>query len=306
MKSMRRVGEFGLIERLRAKTKTAAPVVVGIGDDAAVLRVRPGWDQLLTTDMLVEGRHFRLKDATLEEIGWKAMAVNLSDIAAMGGLPKAAVVAVGLPKRFSVRQAESLFRGLSKAARRFGTGIAGGDTNASNKLVIAVTLLGEVERGRAVLRSGARVGDEVWVTGRLGGSLASRHHLRFTPRVREARWLIENFKVHAMMDLSDGLASDLRRMAQESGVGFRIDGQAVPRAVYPKSPVSLKAALSDGEDFELLFTMPARESQKLRRSRRPVLMTPIGTVTHRGRGIRLAFAGKERPLEEKGYDHFKK
>lgn len=301
--SLQSLGEFGLIDRLRQKIAVKGPVVVGIGDDTAVLKLDPKKRTLITTDMLVEGCHFTRKDATPQEIGWKAMAVNLSDIAAMGGWPTAAVVAVGLPPKFSEKDADGLYQGLAGAAHCFDVVIAGGDTNASDKLVVAVTLLGEVEPGNAVLRSGTKPGDAVWVTGWLGGSLKSRRHLRFMPRVREARWLVSNFRVRAMMDLSDGLSSDLRRMAGESGVGFRIEADRLPVA-EGSTPAG---ALSDGEDFELLFTLPARESAKLEKARnKPARMTRIGSVTAKSRGIVLVQHGKEKKLAEKGFDHFRR
>jgi thiamine-monophosphate kinase len=300
-KSVRKLGEFGLIDRIRGRVKARRPVLVGIGDDAAVLKTNPKWLTLMTTDMLVEGRHFRLGEARPEEIGWKAMAVNLSDIAAMGGRPTAAVIAVGLPEKFPLRSADALYEGLAKAADRFGVAIAGGDTNASDRLVIAVTLLGEVEPARAVLRSGARAGDAVWVTGSLGGSLKSRRHLHFVPRVDEARWLVSHFKIRAMMDLSDGLSSDLRRMAAESRTGFRIEAGRIPVAAGS----DLSGALSDGEDFELLFTLSAAESEKLAARKKPMAMRRIGTAVPEKRGITLVDEeGREKSLLEKGFDHF--
>lgn len=301
--SLSRLGEFGLIDRLRSKISTKYPVVVGIGDDAAVLKSNSKMLTLATTDMLIEGRHFRLGEATPEEIGWKAMAVNLSDIAAMGGKPTVAFVALGLPRSFGVKQVDAFTRGLLGAADCFGVTVAGGDTNSSDRLVVAVTLLGEVEPKRLTLRSGARPGDAVWVTGWLGGSLRSRRHLRFMPRVREARWLVSHFKIHAMMDLSDGLSSDLRRMATESGVGFRMDAARIPVSANS----NCAGALSDGEDFELLFTLSPAESKKLKARKKPVLMSCVGTVQSKNKGIVLVDEkGLQKPLAEKGFDHFRR
>jgi thiamine-monophosphate kinase len=287
--------EFKLIERIRRGTRTDHRVRLGIGDDAAVLRPPAGKDLLVTTDMLVEGRHFTSKTSAYL-IGRKAMAVNLSDIAAMGGEPAHAVVSVGLPAGRTGAFATGLYRGLREMAARFGVNIVGGDTNACERVVVNVALLGEVAQGRAWTRAGAKVGDHVFVTGALGGSYRSGKHLKFTPRLEEARWLRRHARVHAMMDLSDGLASDLRRMAQESKVGFLIGEESVPVA---KGARGVKAALGDGEDFELLFTVSARESLALRER-----FHEIGRVVPSKEGIRLwTRKGKKVPIRG-GYEHF--
>ncbi len=288
--------EFGLISRIRRGTRVGARVRTGIGDDTAVI-VGRGKDLLFTTDMLIEGRHFRLGDASAEEIGRKALAVNLSDIAAMGGVPTQAVVAVGLPKRLSARFADGLYEGIRRAARKFGVDVVGGDTNRSDKLVVSISLLGEVAKGKAVLRSGAKVGDAVAVSGPLGGSYASKKHLNFTPRLEESKYLTRHFRVHAMMDLSDGLASDVKRIAEESRVGILIEESRVPVARAAKS---VSQALSEGEDFELLFTLSAREAKRL-----PKKFRVVGRVVPRGRGVKLLKKdGRLVPLTG-GFDHFR-
>jgi len=296
MNTVRDIGEFGLIKRLaRSLAAPGHSVAVGIGDDCAVLRTAdPKKFLLLTCDPVVEGIHF-LPGTPPRRVGWKAMARNLSDIAAMGGIPRWAVVSIGLRPDTPVRNVEKLYTGLRDAARRFGCAIVGGDTtHVAREPFVVVTLVGEVERNRVALRSGARVGDIVFVTGKLGGSLRSGKHLTFTPRVREARWLVEHFPVHAMMDVSDGLASDLQRLVESSRVGFDIAAAAVP------GNGSLRAALADGEDFELLFTIAPRDAAALRRKWKFKLkLTEIGRVVRR-RAVLLDGA----PLTAKGYDHF--
>ena len=222
------------------------------------------------------------------------MARNLSDIAAMGGRPRWAVVSLGLRPRTPVRWVEQLYRGLRAAADPFDCVIVGGDTtHVRREPFVVVALIGDVERARVARRAGARVGDAVFVTGTLGGSRAGKH-LRFRPRVREAQWLVRHCRVHAMMDVSDGLASDLRRLVEASGVGFDLAGDRVPRTG------TLRAALGDGEDFELVFTVAAGAAARLRQAWPFRLrLTEIGRVI-RPRIVRL----DGRPLGVKGYDHF--
>lgn len=297
MKTLKQSGEFGWIVMAKKYCK-------GIGDDTAVLRGTKK-DLLLTTDMLVEGRHFRRSQATPYEIGWKAMAVNLSDIAAMGGKPIAAVVALGAPASTTVKFLNELYRGLHAAAKRFGADIVGGDTNASKQLTLAVTLLGEVEKGKAVLRSGARLGDWIFVTGSLGGSYASKKHLRFIPRLREAQWLFKNCLVNAMMDLSDGLASDLGHICEASGVGAILNEKAIP--VSSKAH-TVTQALSEGEDFELLFTLSAKEGALLLRKKIPAgfpKFTHVGWVVKGSRVEWLRKNGRLEKLSLKGFDHYR-
>ena len=299
-----KAGEFELIRGIRRKTRTDRSVVVGIGDDTAVLKVDASKDTLFTTDMLIEDKHFRLKEATAFEIGRKAMAVNISDIAAMGGVPTHAVISVGLPAGLPQKFVSELYRGIGAAARLFRVNVVGGDTNSSDKLVISVALLGECPKSRAVLRSGAKPGDVLFVTGELGGSYASKKHLRFTPRVKEAAYLTQNFDVHAMMDLSDGLAGDVRRIAEESGVGALISREALPVS----SGSDADAALGEGEDFELLFALPPHEAARLTLASTPFgksFFTPVGRITAKKEGVCLAGPGGIKiPLRARGFDHF--
>ena len=187
MKKLQDIGEFGLIKRIADKEKISdKDVVVGIGDDTAVLKYKKNLYLLLTTDMLVEDVHFNQK-ATPFQIGWKALAVNISDIAAMGGIPKYGLVSLGLKKNTSLKFVDELYRGIKTIAKRFDVQIVGGDTVSSSKLVINIALTGEVEKKYLTLRKGAKIGDKIYVTGRLGGSIIGKH-LSFIPRVKEARY----------------------------------------------------------------------------------------------------------------------
>ncbi len=305
-RTLEEVGEFGLIERVRKMNPKGAGVELGIGDDTAVVKI--GNKKILfTTDMILEGKHFDLNEATGFEIGWKALAVNLSDIAAMGGLPTHAVVAVGLPGKLSLNFVREIYRGIRALCRRFRVSVVGGDTNASEKLVVSVALLGEANFRVVAKRSDAKPGDVIFVSGPLGGSYASKKHLRFVPRIREAQFLMKHTRLHAMMDISDGLASDIHRLAEKSGVGACLVGEAIPRL----QGISLNQALTDGEDFELLFTLSAKEASKLsllvhgRHGLPP--FSPIGKIMPKSYGIRLlGSGGKNEPLACKGFDHYRK
>jgi len=255
---LRDLGEEGLIRRIARTIRTGPGVVRGIGDDCAVLQGPGRMLRLFASDMLVEGVHFT-RDAPAEGIGWKALAVNVSDVAAMGGLPRQAVISLGLPRATPVSFVDRLYHGLRRCAAAYGVDLVGGDTSRAPVVVIDVAILGEVEKGRVVYRSGARPGDGLWVTGRLGGSLRSGRHLRFRPRVEEARALTARAKPHAMMDLSDGLGPDLLKMCEQSGVSAVLEGARIPR----NAGCSVEQALNDGEDFELLVAAAPRDAQKL-------------------------------------------
>ncbi|MBI3322892.1 MAG: thiamine-monophosphate kinase [Candidatus Omnitrophica bacterium] len=287
-------------------------VLRGIGDDCAVLagtpaagRGRQGRLLLFASDMLVEGVHFR-RGARPDAIGWKALAVNVSDVAAMGGLPRHAVVSIGLPRGTPVSFVDGVYRGLRRCAARFGVNLVGGDTVRSPKVVLDVAILGEVERSRVVYRSGARPGDALLVTGRLGGAVRSGRHLSFTPRVRAARALGERVRIHAMMDLSDGLWVDLGRLCRESRVGAVLELERIPR----RPGCSLKQALTDGEDFELLLAVPEGEARRLERWARGRLrcgLTRIGRVVRRaGKGpvALTGAAGRRGRVSFRGFRHF--
>ena len=309
------VGEFGLIAWIREQSqRVTARVEMGIGDDCAILRIDQGSQALVTTDMLMDGRHFRLGEATAWEVGTKAMAVNLSDIAAMAGVPVAAFVAVALPRSAAVEVAQSLHEGLVAMADRFGVSLAGGDTNAwDGPLVVCVTVVGETTGRGAVVRSGAKAGDSILVTGPLGGSLLGRH-LRPTPRIIEALALARAVAIHAMIDISDGLASDLMHILEESGhLGATLDAALIPihddahaMARISNRP-ALDHALHDGEDFELCLTLDANDAAKLLAAPPAgVQLWRVGTIEAEP-GLRLKGGdGVILPLLAKGFDHLAK
>lgn len=291
------LSEDEIVSRLVKGFPAGKNVRVGIGDDCAVIGspTDETW-QLLKTDCVVEGVHF-LPEAAPEKIGWKAMARPLSDIAAMGGVPQYALVTIALSPQTTLQFLQGVYRGLRKAADRFEVAIVGGETAQATPgaMFISVALTGSVERARCVTRSGGRAGDLLFVTGRLGGSIKGRH-LTFIPRIEEARWLTSKFSIRAMMDLSDGLAADLPRLARASGVGFVLDEAAVPRT----PSCSVEAALKDGEDYELLFCLSPGNAEKLERgwrTRFPKLeLTRVGQLS----------AKVQRALKTHGFDHFKK
>ncbi len=300
-------GEFGLIGWIRDRSKASGRVALGIGDDCAALRFRAGSEVLVTTDMLMDGRHFRLGEASPEAIGYKALAVNLSDIAAMAGVPVAAFVAVALPRDIAVAVAQGLLGGMTPLLERFQVSLAGGDTNAwDGPLVVTVTLIGESTVRGSIRRSGARPGDAILVTGPLGGSLLGRH-LHPSPRVEEALTIHQVATIHAMIDISDGLASDLGHILDESGgLGATLQAVNIPIHADARRMAGdpLEHALQDGEDFELCLTLSQDEANRLLANTPPgVELYQIGTVEAEP-GLRL-----ERPdgtilsLIGHGFDH---
>ncbi len=221
-----RTTEFTLINwfRQRERSRSGREIKQGIGDDCAILAITTGCDLLVTTDMLMDGRHFRLEQDGPEAVGYKALGVNLSDIAAMAGVPRAVVVAVALPRREAIAVAQGVYNGMRPLAEQFQVDLVGGDTNAwDGPLVVNITLLGETTARGPVRRSGARAGDAILVTGLLGGSLGSGRHLRPQPRIAEALALHAATPIHAMIDISDGLSSDLGHILEESGAGAIVE-----------------------------------------------------------------------------------
>ena len=295
------IGEFGLIDLLKKKIKISRRVIQGIGDDTAVVSFDSQKYLLLTTDMLTEGVHFTKKMPAFW-IGHKALACNLSDIAAMGGWPRYALVSLGIPASLSVDFVKDLYIGMEKLARKFGVSIVGGDTNKSGKIVINVALAGEVKKKDLVLRQGAREGDQIFVTGALGRSFKSGRHLKFMPRLLEARYLVENFKLTSMIDISDGLAADLGHILEASSVGARLWENQIPR----RAKAALPDALYDGEDFELIFTLPRAEADRLFKSKNSkFLFYPIGEIVSFQEGLKLITKqGKIVSLKKKGFAHF--
>ncbi len=288
------LGENGLLRLLTGRWKsTPLQVLTGVGDDCAVLRGE-GKNHFLIfkTDAVVEGVHFT-RDASPELIGRKALARALSDLAAMGARPLAAVITLGLTAKESVPRLRAIYRGMERMAKRHRVNLVGGETTKARELFLNVALLGECRGYRPVLRSGAKAGDLIFVTGRLGGTQA-RHHLVFEPRLAEGQWLAKKGMASGLMDLSDGLGADLPRLAEASGLDFEIDWNAIPRA----RGATLKAALNDGEDYELLFTSPSSSAKKLKK------MWPFATPLHCIGVMRPRGRKARGPLDAHGFDHF--
>jgi thiamine-monophosphate kinase len=309
-------GEFGLIEwiRQRERSRSGSWTALGIGDDCAILRTSRESGLLATTDMLMDGRHFCLEQDGPEAVGYKALGVNLSDIAAMAGMPRAALIAVALPRKEAVAVAQGIYAGMRALAERFGVDLAGGDTNAwDGPLVVAVTLLGEATVRGAVRRSGAQPGDVILVTGALGGSLSSGRHLRPEPRIAEALALHEAANLHAMIDISDGLSADLGHILAESGhAGAVLDETAIP--IHPDAwdasrldgVSALEHALNDGEDFELCLTVSQADAARLAAlSPTRATIYRIGEVIDRSGMSLRGRDGRLQPIEPHGFDHLR-
>jgi thiamine-monophosphate kinase len=286
-------------------------VVAGIGDDCAVVRAGHGarFDWLLKSDPVIEGVHFT-PQAKPEAVGHKAIGRVLSDLAAMGGEPLWILIDLVAPAGTPVSRLERIYRGAARLARRHGVAIVGGDTARGPTLELHVFAVGRVPRGQAVLRSGAKPGNVIYVTGSLGGSLAGRH-LAFEPRLREGQWLMKKRWVTAMMDVSDGLAADVPRLVAASRVGAALEAGHIPVSAAARRAgqglTTLEHALGDGEDFELLFTVKAGEAaafEKAWRAQFKLRCTRIGFVTRKA-GVSLVAAGKAHPLTHHGYDHFR-
>jgi len=304
-------------------------VSVGIGDDAALFRPKAGHETILTCDWFLEGTHFLREKHPPDAVGWKCLARALSDIAAMGGVPRCFLLSWALPESQTGRWLDGFLVGLRRAQRRYQCVLAGGDTTRYKKILINVTVIGEVPAGRAALRSGARPGDILYVSGRLGeadlglrllkqskvtmkGSDARlRKHLYPEPRLALGQWLTKNRLVTAMMDLSDGLSTDLHRLCAASGVGARVESASLPSARIPESDRSrginpVQLALHGGDDYELLFTVPRRSVSRISKSFRGLRLTAIGEMT---RGQKLVLAerdGSEHPLIPAGWDPFRR
>lgn len=307
--------EFELIERLTRSLHSNSCVVTGPGDDCAVidLGIR---DRLVLfkTDGVVEGVHFLKTDAP-EKVGRKALARCFSDVAAMGGTPTAALVTLALPDGFEPSYVERLYAGMNALARQYDVAIVGGETVRNpERLLLSVSVLGVVPDGKVLHRSGAQAGDAIFVTGELGGSAAGKH-LDFQPRLAEASWLTQNFLIHSMIDLSDGLAGDLPHILKASNVGAELLAIAIPvshearRAAKLSSSAKppLVAALSDGEDFELLFTVSSASAVPLldgwKKAFPDLRLSCIGKITANP-GLMLRDKHGVRALTTHGYQHF--
>ncbi len=332
------IGEFGLIDRIdRALGSPGAGVVVGIGDDVAVLR-GGGQNYLLATcDIQVEGIHFLKEAITPYQLGRKAVAINLSDIASMGGWPTYILVSLALPKETEVEYVDGLYEGLREESEAAGAEIVGGNLSHSQSgIMVDIFLLGEVEPDHLLLRSGARVGDRILVTGQVGDSGAGlalllnpslsvkeeerevvlRAHFTPTPRLKEGRAIAASGMATVMIDISDGLASDLGHICERSGVGALIEAQEIPLSPATKAIAGLldkdplDFALHGGEDYQLLFTARPEKAEELAKIVREETGTPvsiIGQIRPSQEGMRLALAnGEIVPLMPKGWDHFRR
>lgn len=346
-KKISEIGEFDLIDRIKinaGRVSKNSQVLLGIGDDAALFKLSPGRICAATTDTMVEGVHFDLRYSSFFDLGYKAMASNLSDIAAMGGNPLLALVSLSLPGKTGIRDMDQLYSGMKALAKKHQVNIAGGDIVKSRELSITLILLGECDPKNAGLRSGARPGDAILVTGDLGGSQAGlellkstlrqgvRHaqpgssgqeckmqnaklvekHLRPEPRVAEAKILASRFKLHGMIDISDGLVSELHHLSKASQTGMLIDQGALPVA-EPAIAIGRKLGrdplnycLYGGEEYELLFTLPPKEALRARQQIQKLgtACTIIGQVV-KGSQVRIILQnGKTEKLINRGYTHF--
>ncbi len=337
--SLKTVGEFGLIRQLRRQWATSSRLVVkGIGDDAAILKVLPGQQLLLSTDAFIEGVHFDLDFQTLRDVGFRAGAANLSDVAAMGGKPLYLLVSLAIPDHSPTSNIRELYRGLRDACGPHKVELIGGDTSSSPRnMFLSLTILGSIQSNHALTRSGANVGDHLYVTGTLGDSKAgltilqacvkrrqkfrlsavekflTQRHLRPTPRVRIGQLLTTHGIACAAIDLSDGLSGDVGHICEESRVGVEIWAKALPLSSQLRTfarrnqldPVEL--ALSGGEDYELLFAGHANNHEKVLRISRQtnVSISWIGTIKPKTFGQRLTqHHGRSRTLLQQSYHHF--
>jgi len=271
-------------------------IFAGAGDDCAIVEISGNKRYLvLKTDCVVEGVHF-VHGTNAADVGWKAIMRPLSDFAAASAVPQFALITLIVPQQTKVAWVRGLYRGLRRAARRFEVSIVGGETsNTPGPVAISVTVIGSVEKSRAASRRGGRSGDDLFVTGRLGGALR-RKHVKFIPRIVESRWLTKKFSIHAMMDLSDGLGADLPRLARASNVGFEIELENLPVA----RGATMDNAISEGEDYELLFAIPSRDRNRLKREWRrqfpSLLLTRIGSLSRKSQRAKSKLP--------RGYLHF--
>ena len=293
---VRDLGEDRLLNQLLAHLSSGKAVAAGPGDDCAVVESpQRGKFLVLKTDCVVGRVHFS-GNAKAFDVGWKAMMRPLSDFAAVSAVPRFALITLVLPGQTEVAWVKELYRGLRRAAKAFDVSIVGGETSSTGgAIAVCASVAGVVEKNRWISRRGGKSGDDLFVTGRLGGSLKQKH-LRFVPRIAESRWLTENFAIHAMMDLSDGLGADLPRLARASKVGYTLDVKSLPLA----RGATVNAAITEGEDYELLFAISSADTQALQqRWRRKFPKLPLTRIGRLDRKSQI----ESRKLP-RGYTHF--
>ncbi len=333
---IKEIGEFSLIHRLTKKIKTAEnnSVLIGIGDDAAVFRMGEGRNLLVTCDMLLEGRHFLRGTITPGQLGYKALAVSLSDIAAMGGMPRFAVVSAGWPPELELEYAQEVYQGMGELADSFGVSIIGGDTVASPQVILDITVIGEMDDA-PITRAGAKPGDVIAVTGFLGASAAGLAllssdqvaeglaenvkqsllgaHFMPQPRIKEAGLLLKSGRPSAMIDISDGLAGELYHICESSGAGALLEESSLPvndsvrEAAVALGCNFLEWVLYGGEDYELLMTIPPAYVAVVKKvlNELGTNISIIGKVLDKNKGIKMLSAeGAVVELKRRSYDHF--
>ena len=329
----RRADEDALLRKIVRSLRTGkrecrSGIELGMGDDAALWRPRPGYETVLTCDWFLEDVHFLRAKHPPDAIGWKCLARAVSDIAAMGGEPKCFLLGLAIPQRHLDDWLDEFLRGLRRASLRFRCRAAGGDTTRNDKILLNVTVIGEVKRGQVLMRSGASPGDQVFVSGRLGEaelglrelrmtrsasrktSACLRKHLYPQPRLELGLWLAAQKLATAMMDLSDGLSTDLARLCTASGAGALIEEEKLPLAQpWPRqtrnAASQLNAALHGGDDYELLFTVPANKARRFPRIMAGTSTTRIGVITSSRDVILARGDGSKEPLRARGWDPFR-
>ena len=322
---------LGQIERAAAgpSGRASRGLTLGIGDDAALFRPHPGREIILTTDWFLQGTHFLLDKHPADSIGWKCLARAVSDVAAMGGVPRCCLLSLTIPEDRTGAWLRAFLRGLRRASQRFECPLAGGDTTKRHEVLISITVVGEVRRGQAIRRRGAKAGDLLYVSGRLGeaerglellrkskskGKRTDPHlkkHLYPEPRLALGQWLAEKRMASAMMDLSDGLSSDLPKLCAASGVGACVEAGLVPtsrivRGTASQRKKSLHLALHGGDDYELLFTVPRAKASKMLHSFQGVRLTRVGSITSGSDILLKDEDGHLEKFEARGWDPFRK
>jgi thiamine-monophosphate kinase len=324
--------EDAILDRIRVcvrrSRETTNGLLLGVGDDAAIFRATHDCDEIVTCDWFLEGTHFLRDKHPADAVGWKCLARAVSDVAAMGGVPRCFLLSLALPSTHLGRWLVEFLQGLRRASQRFRCVLAGGDTTRREKILTNVTVLGEVRTCSALLRSNAQPGDVIFVSGRLGeaelglrllrmqkSKVNRRHpllakHLYPEPRLAVGRWLAENRLASAMMDLSDGLSTDLPRLCEASRVGAALDSAKIPAVRVPErgrtcgeNPLGL--ALHGGDDYELLFTVPRSKSKRIPRSFHGVPLTEIGEITKDRTLLLIHQSGREMLLPNRGWDPFR-